>query len=115
MVRRLSIALVVVLAVLTATVRLPAQACALNMRAGLKAPCTDECCATMKSCVLSQQGQTPPAATSTNAQQSIALIGPPIQSLLVQAALSFPVPGKLSANILPDSPPSLAVLCTFLI
>src|SRR5689334_17993944 len=115
MARRFSIAVVVMLAVFAATVRLPAQACAMAMQAGQKVSCTDDCCATMKSCVLSQQGQTPSAATSANAQQSITLIAQPIQSSFVQAAVDPPKPDPSHLDTLPDSPPQLAVLCTFLI
>jgi len=114
MVRRLSIALIVMLAVFTAAVRLPVQACALDMPAAQKAPCTDDCCATMKSCVLSQHDQTP-AVASTDAQPSVSFIAQPIQSLLVQTTVNLPTPDLSRAGILPDSPPRLAVLCTFLI
>ena len=90
MVRRLSIAAVTALATLTATVRLPAQACALNMPAAQKASCTESCCATMKSCVLSQQNQTPSAATKRMLNRQSCSSPSRLQSLLVQATVNLP-------------------------
>jgi hypothetical protein len=114
MVRRFIIAMVAVLAVFAATVRLPARACALTMPAAQMAACAD-CCATMKSCVLSKQSQTPSVATTANAQPSTTFIAQPVQSLLVEATVNLPKPDTSPLAIPRDSPPRQAVLCTFLI
>ena len=114
MVKRLAIALVLVLAVFTTAVRLPAQSCALPMPAAQKMSCAQDCCAKMKwACV--QKEQTPPATASTAIQQSIALIAPAVQTLLVQAPVASPKLDRRITDFAPQSPPRLALLCTFLI
>ena len=114
MVKRLTIVLVLVLAVFTAAVRVPAQSCAMPMPAAQKMSCGQDCCAKMKwACV--QKEQTPPATASTANQQSIALIAPAVQTLLIEAPVTSPKLCRRVVEIAPESPPRLALLCTFLI
>src|SRR5712691_10326473 len=114
MVRRLAIALTLVLALWAASAQVPLQTCAMSMPAVQKAPCT-ECCAKMKFCVLPPQNQTPPATATASSQQSIVLVAQPVQSLVAQAWVTSPRLDCSGAEILPNSPSRLAVLCTFLI
>src|SRR4030095_2597920 len=81
MVQRLTIAIVLLLAVLSASAPQSVRACAMAMPGLQKAPCTD-CCARMKFCVLRQEKQVPPASATASSQQSITLAAQPIESLL---------------------------------
>ncbi len=114
MLRQLVIAVTLVVAVCSASAPPLARACSLAMPTAQTALCTD-CCAKLKSCVLPQQNQTPPAAPGSSVQQSIALIAPAIQSLSLMPVLTLPRPDHSRADIRAGSPPRLAVLCTFLI
>jgi hypothetical protein len=114
MVGQLTIVVTLSLALWSAAMPVPAPGCAMSMSAAQSAPCTD-CCATMKSCLLPQQNRVPPASASTGNQQSITLIAQPIASVVVQAAIALPRINFSGAEISADSPPRLAVLCTFLI
>jgi hypothetical protein len=114
MIKRLTVAVVVMLAVFSAAVRMPAQACALNMPAAEKMSCGD-CCAKMKSCALPQKDQAPPATASTANQQSIALIAPAVQTLLLQIPVVQSKADRRVADTAPKSSPRQALLCTFLI
>ena len=114
MAKRLTIALVMTLALFCTAVRIPAQACAMSMPAVQTMPCSD-CCAKMKSCVLPQKDQTPPATAASVTQQSIALVAPLVQTVFVYPPVLSAKLDRLSAETLRDSPPRLALLCTFLI
>ena len=114
MVRQLTIVVTLSLALWSAAMPVSARGCAMSMPAGQGGMCTD-CCATMKSCVLPQQNRVPPASASSGNQQSITLITQPIASVVVQAAIALPRINFSGTEISADSPPRLAVLCTFLI
>src|SRR5690242_7097473 len=114
MVRQLTTALILALALLTATMPFATRSCALSMRGVQKATCPD-CCATMKFCVRSQQSQTAPATVVTTGQEPIAMSALTIHSPLVQEPVTLPKLNSAQADIPTDSPPRLAVLCTFLI
>ena len=114
MVRRLTVAVVLLLAVLSAPAPQFVRNCAMAMPAQQKAPCTD-CCARMKFCVLRQEKQVPPASATASSQQSITLVAQPSESLLEKAIVLLPERRCFRTYLLPDTPPRLAVLCTFLI
>jgi hypothetical protein len=114
MVKRLTIAMVMTLAMFCTAVRLPAQACAMSMPTGQRMPCGD-CCAKMKSCALPQKDQRPPATAASVTQESTALIAPAVPADFVYAPLPSATFGPRSAESLCDSAPRLAILCTFLI
>jgi len=114
MVQRLTIAVVLLLAVLSASAPQSVRACAMAMPGLQKAPCTD-CCARMKFCVLRQEKQVPPASATASSQQSITLAAQPIESLLGQATVMVSKHHCFRTDLFPTSPPRLAVLCTFLI
>jgi len=114
MVQRLTIAVILLLAVLSASAPQPVRACAMAMPTLQKAPCTD-CCARMKFCVLRQENQVPPASATASSQQSIQLAAQPIESLFGKATVTLPERHCFRAELFSDSPPRLAVLCTFLI
>src|SRR5947209_1472849 len=97
MARRLMIAVLLVLAMFSSPLHLAAQSCALSMPAVQKMACGD-CCAKMKSCMLPRKDQTPPATAPAASQQSIALIAPAVQTVLVQAPVaSLKRVGRLAA------------------
>ncbi|MFN2622455.1 MAG: hypothetical protein ABR611_06385 [Chthoniobacterales bacterium] len=114
MIRRLTIAVVITLALLTAVVRLPAQSCALSMAPEQKRACGVDCCAKMKWCVIPQKAQTPPATTQP-ANQQIVLVAPAVEILRLIAPIASSTTDYRVANVAPESPPRLALLCTFLI
>jgi hypothetical protein len=115
MVRRLTIAVVVTLALVSTAVRLPAQSCALSMAPEQKMACGTDCCAKMKWCVIPQKEQKPPATAQSENQQSILLVAPAVQTLRVIAPIAFAKADYRVANVTPESLSRLAVLCTFLI
>lgn len=114
MVKRLTIAVVMTLAMFCTAVRLPAQACAISIPAMQTMPCRD-CCVKMKWCALPQKDQTPPATGAPVTQQSIALIAPAVPTHFVYAPTPSAKLDRHSAESLRDSPLRLALLCTFLI
>ena len=126
MVKRLPVALLLLLAVFsTTTVNLPAQrpeqSCAMA-RPGQSTSCCAggvlsfcDCCAAMKSCVRAEKDKTPPATATAAQPESIALITPAIQTVRMWTPLPSGTADRPVPEILCESPSRLAVLCTFLI
>jgi len=112
MVKRLAIAVLLVLGVASTVVHLPAQSCTMAMPI---AAASCDCCATMKSCVLPQKDRTPPATANAAEHQTIALSVPEIQSVPLQSPVASATFNSSAREALRDSTPRLAVLCTFLI
>lgn len=75
-----------------------------------------DCCATIKSCLLSQKGQSQPAAAVQHVEQTVAMIAPILHELLAPAIAA---PSRsadfAAAQLAVHSHARLALLCTFLI
>ncbi len=114
MTRRLIIAVLLVMTLLSVPFAAPATACARPMRTTLSSNC--DCCATMKSCLLPQQNPVRPTATAETAQQAVVMI-PPVLHVLQTPA--FEVPFRrvdfLIASAPAHSAPRAVLFCTFLI
>lgn len=114
MIRRLTMAVFLVLALLSVSWGTPRQRC--GMMPGVAA-LSCGCCATMKSCVVTQQEDpVQSAATHYRTQQLAAMIAPVFREL----AAAPIAPSPRSREVSPVQPPvsstaRLALLCTFLI
>jgi hypothetical protein len=117
-VKGFSVALLLILAVLSTAIHLPArslpvQRCAMAMP-GQPMSCAD-CCAKMKSCVRAQKDKAPPATATSAQPESIALIAPAIQTVRMWTPLPSGTAGWSVPENLCELPSRLALLCTFLI
>ena len=125
MIKRLTVALLLLLAVFSTTVNLPAQRsehrCAMaragqsmsSFAGGVLSFC--DCCATMESCVRAEKDKTSPATATAAQPESIALIAPAIQTVRVWTPLPSGTADRPTCETLYESPSRLVVLCTFLI
>jgi len=116
MLRRVTVGLVVVAALFSATVRLPAAPCIVTNTPGPKA-CQPGCCANKACCATSHQRTGPPVqplAKSGLDQQDFAALPAAAAPLLT---LSSSSESKVVFLTEPSahSPPRLSLLCTFLI
>jgi hypothetical protein len=113
--RRLAIAVLLMIALLAISWQTPVQSCSMTMPAAAAMKCGG-CCATMKSCVLPQQSPLQQTAPAPATQQSIVMIAPVLSELLL-AVISAPDVSR-QATLPPPaahSPPRLALFCTLLI
>jgi hypothetical protein len=112
-----TVALAVGLALLTATVRLPAAVPCFVTNTPSEKACEPGCCANKTCCATSHERTGPPVQPlnkSSSDQQNIATIAP---------AIVVPLPRQLPkvpsvfhrADFAAHSPPRLALFCTFLI
>jgi hypothetical protein len=116
MLRRVTVGLVVVAALFSATVRLPAAPCIVTNTPGPKA-CQPGCCANKACCATSHERTGPPVqplAKSGLDQQNFAALPVTTAPLLT---LSISNESKIVSQAEPTahSPPRLSMLCTFLI
>jgi hypothetical protein len=114
---KITVALAVGLALLTATVRLPAAAPCFVTNTPSEKACEPGCCANKTCCATSHERTGPPVqplAKSGSDQQNIATIAP---AVVIALPLQFPkvAPVFHSADFAAHSPPRLALFCTFLI
>jgi hypothetical protein len=111
--KRFITAVFLVVAFLTASSQAPAQACGMSMPAPAQ-QCA--CCATMKSCLLSQKNPPESTAAAELSQQSLVMIAPILRPLLAPPfAVSLHGARVSAAKLAVHSPPRLALFCTFLI
>ena len=114
---RITVSFAVGIALLSATVRLPATPCLVTNTPAPKA-CEMDCCRNQKCCETSPDRTgpvSPPLATSSSGQQNIVAL--PAVSATTRTVRDWPkldfVPrAKMSAHL---PAPTLALLCTFLI
>ena len=119
MVKRLLVAVLLMLAVFSTVIHLPAQClpaqnCAMAMAGQSMSSCAD-CCATMKTCVRAHKDKMPPATATAAQPESIALIAPAIQTVRMWTPLPSGTTKRPMPETLRESSSRLAVLCTFLI
>jgi hypothetical protein len=117
-VKGLPVALLLILAVFSMALHLPAQHlpeqnCAMGM--GQSMSCCADCCAKMKSCVRAHKDKTPPATATASQPESIALIAPALQTVRLWTPLPSGATDGPMPEILWESASRLTVLCTFLI
>ena len=114
--RRMTVSAAVVVALFTATIRLPAAPCIITNTASEK-PCVPGCCTNKTCCATSHQrtGSTPqPLAKTTFDQQNIATISAIISiPLAIQPAAQSAAYSSVESGLISVS--RLALLCTFLI
>ena len=116
MLRRVTVGLVVVAALFSATVRLPAAPCVVTNTPGPKA-CQPGCCANKACCATSHQRTGPPVqplAKSGLDQQNFTALPATIAPLLTFSS-SSESRIVFHAEPVAHSPPLLSLLCTFLI
>jgi len=116
MIRSVAISAATVIALFTATIRLPASPCIITNTASEK-PCASSCCANKACCATTHQRTGPaaqPLAKAASDQQNIATISVsiPIPLAIQATANSSNYSGVEFACV---STPQLALLCTFLI
>ena len=111
--KQLTIAVLLVMALLTAAGKPRTQSCDMKMATVVATNCG--CCATMKSCLM-QQTPVHPTATPRVAHEAIVMIAPVLQQIFASVV---PEPIRYSAFVAVEAPahsaPSPALLCTFLI
>ena len=116
MIRRMTVSVAIVVALFTATVRLPAAPCIIDNTASEK-PCVPGCCANKACCTTTHQRTGPaaqPLAKAASDQQNITTISASIPiPLAIQATANSSVYSSVEAAF--TSVPRLALLCTFLI
>ena len=114
MMKRLTMAVFLMLALLSVSSGTPRPRCSMMPEV---AASSCGCCATMKSCVVTQQEDpVQSAASAYGTQQLAAMIAPVLQELLAAPI----APSPRSDEVSPVQPPvrstaRLALLCTFLI
>jgi hypothetical protein len=116
MIRSVAISAATVIALFTATVRLPASPCIITNTASEK-PCVPSCCANTVCCATTHERTGPaaqPLAKVASDQQNIATISASIPiPLAIQATANSSIYSSVEAAF--TSVPRLALLCTFLI
>ncbi len=112
MLRRLTISVLLVMALILVPLRSPAQDCAMSKPATMS--CT-ACCAMMKSCVLPQRNPTN-VVTIESSNQFAFTATPPLTPVLLHELFATPFSYALAETPrAAHTPARLAVLCTFLI
>ena len=112
----MTVSVAILVALFTATVRLPAAPCIIDNTASEK-PCMRGCCANKACCTTTHQRTGPaaqPLAKAASDQQNITTVSVSIPiPLAIQATANSPV--YSSVEVAFTSVPRLALLCTFLI
>ncbi|MDQ6824679.1 MAG: hypothetical protein M3007_04360 [Candidatus Eremiobacteraeota bacterium] len=113
--RRLTVGILLVIALVAMASQAPAQmVCGMSMPTTAKMTCG--CCATMKSCLLAQKNPAQPAAAVQHIQPAIGMIAPVLHELLTPG-IAAPARAVKFATAQPavHSPPPFVLFCSFLI